>query len=155
MTGGLAWFALPCSNWVFLSRSFSCRSRQQPLGDETKDLVRLQNILVSRIVKMLYYCVANNIYWVIEQPVSSCMLWHPRLAAAARHIGLRRVFFWQRAYGAESPKGTLLFGNAPWLERMCIQIDKAKLCTPTHLQIVSRESLNCSMFPSPFGHALL
>ncbi len=51
---------------------------------------------------------------MIEQPSSSCMASHPRLAALIDHLRPQfvRVRFWMAGYGSPSPKPCQLFGTA-------------------------------------------
>ena len=52
-----------------------------PLGDERHLSVRKANIMVSRVVLLLYLLHAKGCVFIVEQPQGSLMPEHPRFAA--------------------------------------------------------------------------
>ena len=80
-TGGMVWFAPPCSTWVWMSRASTKRSdnAKGPAGDESNPNVYRQNCLVGRICYMIALCYHLGINFVIEQPSSSVMFKYSRM----------------------------------------------------------------------------
>ena len=85
---GLLWCGTPCSSWVFLSRGSTGRSRERPLGEEERECVRVANLLVSRVAILIYLAVSRGAVWVLEQPASSIMTCHPRMARIEEQCAL-------------------------------------------------------------------
>lgn len=85
---GLLFGGCPCSTWVWCNRGTSMRSRQAPLGNGELSSVASANTLVSRFALLVLLAVARGAFWLVEQPGSSLMEWHPRIAAV-RAMGLR------------------------------------------------------------------
>ncbi|CAK9080706.1 unnamed protein product [Durusdinium trenchii] len=70
--GGVVVCGPPCCTWIFLSSSVTGRNWANPEGDpQNQRCVALANILVRRLLYILYYAVKRNVKIVIEQPQSS------------------------------------------------------------------------------------
>eukprot|EP00969_Alexandrium_andersonii_P248627 10986721-Alexandrium_andersonii.AAC.2 len=65
-----------------------------------------------------------GLWWSIEQPGSSIMHLHPKLQARKAILQFHRVALWMKSYGSSSPKGTSLYGNAPYLDMMASSIPR-------------------------------
>ena len=75
--GGLVWFGIVCSSWVWLSRGSTRRSIVNPSGNTARSCVRMGNVMTSRV--MLLYEIASKLghLVILEQPTSSLMhLYH-------------------------------------------------------------------------------
>ena len=70
--------------------------------------------MVARMTLVLLLLAAKSIYWVLEQPGSSLMSFHPKLVKVGRFFGWTEVRTWMCEYGGWSPKATILRGSAPW-----------------------------------------
>ena len=79
--GGLAWWAPPCSNWVFMARGSTTRSEAEPMGGRLRchPNVVYNNRLVSRMCAILDFLWKRGVYYIIEQPMTSLMFLHKRL----------------------------------------------------------------------------
>ena len=109
--GGLVTAGIPCSSYVFIDRFTSQRSREAPLGDETKPHVASANTwLVSiwvhqsctsryvfmrmlslriacRTAMLFLLAAARHIYFFVEQPASSLLELDPYFAFVFRTLG--------------------------------------------------------------------
>ena len=133
--GALSFWAPPCGSWVFLNRHTSGRSVDNPCGNIDLEYVALNNRLVARVVLLLRLAVALGVYWIVEQPVCSLLNIHPKLARAAKGLGLKRVFLWMKAFGGNRPKGTHLWGGAPYMTDLSRTMTKERLRSSKELQI--------------------
>ena len=110
----LSFWAPPCHSWIFLSRHTYKRSPNDIFGDLDNQEAQLQNRLVKRVCLLLRFLTACGVFWVVEQPQSSLLRCFP----AFMKLRCKRVFFHMKSYGAPNPKGTVLWGTAPWLKRL-------------------------------------
>ena len=76
----LLWGGLPCSTWVWINRGTSQRSRSNPLGNRSIPSVASANELVSRFSLLVLLAVARGAAWLVEQPSTSLLPLHPRIA---------------------------------------------------------------------------
>lgn len=85
--------------------------------------VAANNRLVSRILFLIELAVFWGCFWLLEQPASSVLEQHPKFQKRRRRLGVQQVFLWMKSYGANSPKPTVLYGNAPYIDalRTCLQ----------------------------------
>ena len=162
---GLVHFGMVCSSWITISRGTTQRCYFCPLGDETVDSVAKANILCSRIigcslgkrlarmpmqpvrasmslatrmVLAIYLILAKKAVWVLEQPTSSIIWYHPRMrqllySSKAFNVVMLcelpcrapltdssstclmqawRASFWMLRYGSRTPKHTRLWSNS-------------------------------------------
>jgi hypothetical protein len=77
---GLLWGGVPCSSFVWINRGTSRRSRANPLGDVSVASVSTSNTIVSRFALLVLLGVSRGATWLVEQPSSSLLPWHPRIA---------------------------------------------------------------------------
>ena len=120
--GGLAWFAPPCSSWVWLSRGTYDRSVANPAGDTSQARVRAANRIAELTAKVTKVCDALGIHWVLEQPRASLMLRFGPIAEVVQAAGVTRVAVELGRVGADSVKPLTLHGTAPWLGAVRRQI---------------------------------
>lgn len=100
--GGLCWFALPCSSWVFISRGSSKRNRLRPHGQRRYLKVKQANRLARRLVYACRFVEKKGAYWVLEQPVSSLVYLYPPVRALLLQPGVREIRVPLGEYGASS-----------------------------------------------------
>ena len=111
---GLLWLATVCSTWVFMCRGTSQRSKIDPLGRTELPCVRSANLMVSRCALLMRLCHAKGGTWILEQPMSSLMIYHPRLQEILRESETFVTNFNMGAYNAPSKKPTKLYSNRTW-----------------------------------------
>ena len=80
----------------------------------------------------------EGLWWTLEQPTSSLLYLHPVFASAAARLKLERAFLWMKSYGSHSPKGTVLWGNAPYLHDMARSLPRAELAADPDSQVTIR-----------------
>ncbi|CAJ1413450.1 unnamed protein product [Effrenium voratum] len=90
---GTAWYAVPCSSWIWLSRGSTHRSWVQAAGPR------------------LEYNFRKGVEYVVENPSSSL------LGCFQRH-GARRVTIYLGSFGARTLKPVTLWGTASWLQQL-------------------------------------
>lgn len=122
--GGIFWAAPPCSSWVFLSRSSTGRHLQVE-GDVALRSVVAQNALVERLVLVLEILALRGVFWIVEQPASSCMWDYPAMRSLRERHGLQPRLLDMGAYGGTSQKPTHLLGTAPYLKYL------GRRCSPS------------------------
>ena len=123
MPGGVAWFGVPCSTFVWMARGHTKRSYLNPLGDGTRVDVSRANA-IARIVTMLCRVLSmRGVFFVMEQP-SGSLLWQvPCMRLAARRLRVKgwqwsRRFVWLGHFGHKINKPTELRGIFPNLAQI-------------------------------------
>ena len=71
--GALVFSGLPCSSFVWVSRSTTCRSKAYPMGDSSKPSTRRGNLLAVRWVLGVVVALVRRCQWGCEQPSSSLL----------------------------------------------------------------------------------
>ena len=112
---GICWLGPPCSWWVWVSRSVHQQSIDNPLGNVTHPKVEFHNALADFVANVIWTCAALGVYFVLEQPVGSLFVQHPRVKAALRDVHSVRIKIHLYKFGATSQKPLQLWGTAPWL----------------------------------------
>jgi len=112
----LAWFAPPCSTWVWMSRSSTGRA-VTVTGDPANENVQAQNILVRRLVHILTLLIKRGVYFIIEQPKSSVMFNHPAVKRFKERYEdrIEEADLQMGHWTLENRKDTTLWGWAPHL----------------------------------------
>ena len=116
--GFSSWGAV-CSSWIWVVRSTSQRSKTNPLGDTSKEFVRIGNQMVARMALLLLVLDASACVWLLEQPASSLMALHPYLAwVFESHANVFQCQTSMGGFGATTRKPTVLrsnrwFGESP------------------------------------------
>lgn len=80
----------------------------------------------------------SSVAQVIEQPASSLMMRHPRMAALFQDIKIYQVHVYMGAYGAETPKPSFLWSSSPWVACLAMRKLDRKSCTGHTLQVTKR-----------------
>ena len=107
----------PCSihqkwNNLFLRSAGSThRSRKRPLGRADSECVRMGNLLACRALFLLVLCASKGIWWILEQPMSSCMEYHPLFQRVIRLLGMRKILISMSNYGGPTEKKTYLYSS--------------------------------------------
>jgi hypothetical protein len=131
--GGFCMLAPVCSTWVFMNRGTSGRSRACPLGRKGVKSVAEANEMVARVVLLLYIFQAKNVFWLLEQPASSVMQFHPRLQQFMGEFHIFRTHTWLGAFGGGSPKPTLLYSGHNLVHRLQRHLDRTADFEHAHL----------------------
>ena len=107
---GLVHFAPPCGTWVFMSRGITGRSKTRPEGWTEYRSVSDANVITIRVTLLILIAMAKGCTWVVEQPAISVMGHFPQFKRIVDKCGFR-IFTWMGAFGAHTPKATLLWSN--------------------------------------------
>ena len=123
--GGVVWFGVPCSTFVWMSRGHTKRSRQNPLGDLARVDVRRANRIARIVVVICQVLAKRGVFSVMEQPAGSLLWRAPRMRLAARRLRVQgqrwcRRFVWLGHYGHKICKPTELCGIFPSLARILL-----------------------------------
>lgn len=128
----------PCGSWVFINSGTSRRSRHRLFGDTKKAYVKDANTITCRWVLLGLIAAVRSVLWITEQPRSSLMTLCPyvRYAALALYpASWDDVKFPMGAYRHRSTKPTVLFGTAPWLQKLYRKMtkkDKRRISTSSN-----------------------
>lgn len=87
------------------------RSRKNPLGRPDSQAVRDGNLLACRALLLMLLCSCRGIWWVLEQPGTSTMEFHPIFQALLRLVAVRRLRFRMARFGSPTPKPTILYSS--------------------------------------------
>lgn len=124
--GGVAWFALPCCSWVFMSRGTTRRHYLRPQGWEEVVSTAVGNRLARRLAYLLELCHIKGIYYIIEQPSSSLLFRYKPIKQLLERHGASFVRCALGAYNASTLKPVTLYGTAPFLDNLALQPSKLK-----------------------------
>ena len=121
MVSATAWFGVPCSTFVFMSRGHTLRSRKQPLGNTCRLDVKSANRMVRRIMFLVRILAMRKVYWILEQPLNSLLWVMPEVRQAQEDctvdgLAWQRRFLWMGHFGHTLWKPTELVGVFPCLE---------------------------------------
>ena len=121
VVGGTAWFGVPCSTFVFMSRGHTKRTRSEPRGNEKRKDVRQANLIVERVSFLVKILAKRRVYWIMEQPLNSLLWYMPAIKQARRDyqvnkLNWQRRFLWLGHYGHSLWKPTELVGVFPGLD---------------------------------------
>ncbi|CAL1165178.1 unnamed protein product [Cladocopium goreaui] len=113
--GGVAWFAMPCNSWVFMSRGSTKRCLLRVKGATHLKSTALGNRLARRLCYLLELCHKLGIFWVIEQPTTSLLFFYRPLRRLMKRHGAKRVGCSLGALNANTTKPVFLWGTVPFL----------------------------------------
>ena len=121
--GGVVWFGVPCSTFVWMARGHTKRSRPNPLGDVARMDVRRANRIARLVALICQVLTKRGVFFVMEQPAGSLLWWTPCMRLAARRLRVQgeawcRRFVWLGHYGHKICKPTELCGIFPSLARI-------------------------------------
>lgn len=121
VVGGTAWFGVPCSTFVFMSRGHTKRSRMKPKGNVKRQDVRQANLIVERVSFLIKILAKRKVHWIMEQPLNSLLWYMPAIKKARRDYQVNKLkwqrrFLWLGHYGHSLSKPTELVGVFPGLD---------------------------------------
>lgn len=111
--GGIVFMGPQCSSWVWIGRSGTGRTAENPEGDINNNTVFEANRCNSAIAILCVIARRINVQFCVEQPAST-LFFHTR---AMKHAmsDCHRAHFNMAAFGHDMPKPTVLMGNSGWL----------------------------------------
>ncbi|CAK9086958.1 unnamed protein product [Durusdinium trenchii] len=80
--------------------------------------------MVTRCCIMIYMCCVLKIPFILEQPMSSLLQYHPDFQRLCRSFTIYKVFIWIGSYGGSCPKGTFLYTNYRWVQELYLPLPK-------------------------------
>ena len=89
--GGLAWFGIPCSSCVYMSRGSTRRSRLNARGCRSYASVRQANAIARRDCYLVHYVEQKGAFWCLDNPVSSLVWLYKPVADMLRRPGVHCV----------------------------------------------------------------
>ncbi|CAL1129927.1 unnamed protein product [Cladocopium goreaui] len=107
-----------CSTFVFMSRGSTLRSRTRPLGRSDSQAVRDGNVLAARAFILCLVCAAKFVWWLLEQPGSSCMELHPLFQHMLKMLTIHKLGINMSDFGAPTTKRTLLYSSHREVENL-------------------------------------
>ena len=63
---------------------------------------------------------------------------HPKFDRRLGRLGMKKIWCWMKSFGSEGPKGTSLFGNAPYLPKLQSFLNKGNIEASRKLDVVKR-----------------
>ena len=87
------------------------RTRANPEGRPDSKAVYEGNVLACRTLIICLLCACRGIWFVLEQPHSSVMEFHPCFQALCRLITIHRYSMKMLDYGAPTQKRTVLYSS--------------------------------------------
>ena len=93
---GLAFWALPCNSFAWLSSSQHERGPQNPFGCGSYHWVQAGNILGARTSLLLCLCIARQVKWMLENPEGSAVRCFPYLqhVLSFPEVLPQRIMWW-------------------------------------------------------------
>ena len=140
--GGLVFMACQCSSWIWLSRSSTQRSAENPHGNVRRPSVvegNSLNVRCALLCLLAHRCCSR---WVVEQPDSSLFFDTDSMQTAWKNCGARLIKFRMSIYGHVTRKGTYLLGTADWLEEI------GNACAPSAASSSGKPEPPCPPCPS-------
>lgn len=93
------------------SRGSTHRSRERPLGRPDSESVRMGNLLCARALVLVLLCASKQVFWVLEQPMSSVMEWHPLFQRLLKLLTVRKMLIKMSNYGGPTEKKIYLYSS--------------------------------------------
>ena len=169
-SNALVHFAPPCSSWVFMSRGSTGRSKLNPGGRLQYQSVRDANTIIFRVAILMLVAIAKGMSYLVEQPGSSLLEWFEVFAKVLGLSLARRIYTWMGAFGAPTPKATLLWSNnVPFLMTLKRNIRRCDFVDQERHQVSKRYQDNngharvtggaglkrTQAYPEGFGEAVI
>eukprot|EP00435_Cladocopium_sp_Y103_P017172 s3511_g4.t1 len=123
---GLAWLALPCNSFTFVSSSQHQRSWDLPYGCGHYGWVWMGNCICARTCLLLLVATARSVTWFLENPLRSAVHVWPYLNFLMGNswLNTRRTSWMMGYYGGWSVKPQLGLSNATWAGYLYESISK-------------------------------
>ena len=93
------------------SRGSTFRSRERPLGRKDSAAVQLGNLLCARALVLIVLCACKGVWWVLEQPMTSTMEYHPLFQKVIKLLGMRKLLVSMARFGGPTDKKTWLYSS--------------------------------------------
>ena len=107
----------PCKFSIWLTRSVHGKSKQNPLGNGSP-FAKKGNKLATFVANGLRLISWRRCFYLMEQPMSSVLEYHPDVKKALLETGGKRIFCKIGNAGGFYPKPTFLYSNAPWVHQV-------------------------------------
>ena len=114
---GLQWWAPVCSTWVFMNLGTSVRSEFNWEGNSAIEDVAAANTMVWRMCLIILPSISVGCAFIIEQPASSLMQWHPGMLMLKRYCRAQNggpfgvTSTWLGMFGDETSKQVKCYSN--------------------------------------------
>ena len=72
----------------------------------------LGNLLACRALVLLVICATRGIWWILEQPMTSVMQYHPMFQRVVRMLGMHKLVISMANYGGPTDKKTILYSSS-------------------------------------------
>lgn len=115
---GISVLAPVCSSWVWLCRTQTERSIFNPLGNTLRSDVQQANKMVSRVALLLYLLIIKGCIFILEQPQSSLLSEHPRMADIMNDYCVWKIAIQMRWFMSDNVKPTFLYTNCKDMEQI-------------------------------------
>ena len=102
--GSQGTYAPVCSSWLWLNRGTSRRCSARVFGDPSVQGVAEANLMVARVVLLLFVQQARGAWWFLEQPAESLLVAHPKFQQFLGLVLVHRAALDMGAFGAETQK---------------------------------------------------
>lgn len=164
--GGLIWFGIVCSSWVWMSRGSTGRDEINVLGSASSPAAVSGNLMVSRVMALYWVAIARGHMVVLEQPASSIMFRHPRFQELLAHVQIYKHKEHLGHFLAESPKLIALYSNDACISQVCRyrkrswlpqseRVAKQYRDAEGNRRVVGDVNLKrTQQYPEPFGEAV-
>lgn len=120
--GALLVAGILCSTWSVVNRGTSGRTESNPLGRTWYRSVQEGNLMVCRMVLILYVCIHRKAHFLLENPVNSLIFHHPRLRFLLSTRGWFEINTWMGMFGAPTWKPVRLVSSSS-----CVHLLQRKL----------------------------
>ena len=74
---------------------------EKPFGRSDSPSCILGNLLASRALVLLVICATRGIWWILEQPMTSVMQYHPMFQRVVRMLGMQKLVILMANYGGQ------------------------------------------------------
>ena len=102
---------------IWLTRSVHGKSKQNPLGNGSP-FAQKGNKLATFVANGLRLISWRRCFYLMEQPMSSVLEYHPDVKKALLETGGKRIYCKIGNDGGFYPKPTFLYSNAPWVHQV-------------------------------------
>ena len=102
---------------IWLTRSVHGKSKQNPLGNGSP-FAKKGNKLATFVANGLRLISWRRCFYLMEQPMSSVLEYHPDMKQALLETGGKRIYCKIGNAGGFYPKPTFLYSNAPWVHQV-------------------------------------
>ena len=116
--GGLAWFAIVCSSWVWMCRNTTNRRSYNAEGDAGTLCVKEGNIMCARVALLMIIAHLQGVVNVVENPSSTVIRFHRRFEGMLQWMKIFAADVMLGHFGAPSQKTVKLFSDQPWINEV-------------------------------------